>query len=128
MNPYREPAAEPVRVVPASLRHGEVLGAAAIVTACGAWVSLAARVLLALPAITVLAGVALALVVLGLATFVDRRTRASLMNDPELAGSWPIECARRRRELATRVLLPLVAWIALGLFMGVMRPFVMGST
>ena len=128
MNPYREPAADPVRVVPASLRHGAVLGAAAVVTAFGAWVSLPARVLLALPAITSLACVALALAVLGLATLVDRRTRASLMNDAELAGSWSIECARRRRELATKVLLPLVAWIGLALCLSSMRSFVMGST
>lgn len=128
MNPYREPAAIPVRRVPASLRHGEMLGAAAVVAAVGAWVSPLARIVLALPDTTTLACVGVALAVLGLATLVDRRTRAALMNEPELAGSWPIECARRRRQLATNLLLPLVAWIGFALVLGWMRSFVTSST
>jgi hypothetical protein len=128
MNPYREPAADPVRHVPAGLRLGEVLGMAAVVTAVGAWVGLVARVVLALPPYTMFVFIGLALATLGLATLVDQRTRASLVNDPELAGSWPIECARRRRKVATNVLVPLVAWMGLGLVLRsalftALRPF-----
>ncbi|HWB76190.1 MAG TPA: hypothetical protein VG755_14570 [Nannocystaceae bacterium] len=95
--------------MPASLRHGEVLASAAVVAAVGAWVGAVARSLLALPALAALAPAALALAVLGLATLVDRRTRASLVDDAELAGGWSIECARRRRQVATNLLVALAA-------------------
>ncbi|HWB73430.1 MAG TPA: hypothetical protein VG755_00715 [Nannocystaceae bacterium] len=99
-------------------RIGIALGTTCVVASITVWIGCVAALVTDVPAGTVPLLFAIAIVLLALAAAFDHRMRHTLAARPDLSGRWPIECARRRRDLAFDLLMSLLAFFGLAIALG----------
>ena len=99
-------------------RVGIALGTACVVASITVWIGCVAALVTDVPNGTVPLLFAIAIVLLALAAAFDHRMRHALAARPELSGRWPIECARRRRDLAFDLLMALLTFFGLAIAVG----------
>jgi hypothetical protein len=99
-------------------RIGVALGTACIAASITVWVGCVAALVTDVPNGTVPLLFAIAIGLLALAAAFDHRMRHTLAARPDLSGRWPIECARRRRDLAFDLLMSLLTFFGLAIAVG----------